>query len=131
MTPLPVLILGMERGADERVARELDAARPEGVALIDVGHEVLILIVIITDSGMHGVADLPADEVSLARFRLRLAATDGWHGIIVSTATGERGDPVYGFFECVLAQAASVGLRPVPGHISTRRSKGRKSRRGR
>lgn len=128
MTPLPVLILGMERGADERVARELDAARPEGVALIDVGHEVLILIVIITDSGMHGVADLPADEVSLARFRLRLAATDGWHGIIVSTPTGERGDPLYGFFECVLAQAPSVGLRPVPGHISTRR---RKSRRGR
>jgi hypothetical protein len=126
---LTVIILGMERGAGERVALELDAARPEGVALIDVGHDVLI--VIITDSGMHGVADLPADEVSLARFRLQLAATDGWHGIIVSTPTGERGDPIYGFFECVLAQAPSVGLRPVPGHISTRRSKGRKSRRGR
>ncbi len=126
---LPVLILGMERAAGERVARELDAARPEGVALIDIGNEVLI--VIITDSGMHGVADLPAHEVSLARFRLRLAATDGWHGIIVSTPTGERGDPIYGFFECVLAQAPAPGVGPASGRISPRRSKGRKPRRGR
>ena len=126
---LPVLILGMERATGERVARELDAARPEGIALIDVGHEVLI--VIITDSGMHGVADLPSDEVSLARFRLRLAATDGWHGILVSAPTGERRDPIYGFFECVLAQAPADDVGPQRRPISTRRSKGRKSRRGR
>ena len=126
---LPVLILGMERAAGERVAKELDGARPEGIALIDIGHEVLI--VIITDSGMHGVADLPSDEVSLARFRLRLAATDGWHGIIVSTPTGQRGDPIYGFFESVLAQAPGAGVGPRPARFSTRRSRGRKSRRGR
>ncbi len=126
---LPVLILGMERAAGERVARELDAARPEGVALIDVGHEVLV--VIITNGGMHGVADLPSDEVSLARFRHRLAATDGWHGIILSTPTGERGDPIYGFFECVLAQAPPAGIGPAPRPMSARRSRGRKPRRRR
>jgi hypothetical protein len=126
---LPVLILGMERAAGEHVARELEAARPEGVALIDIGHGVLV--VIITNSGMHGVADLPADEVSLARFRLRLDATEGWHGIIVSTPTGERGDPIYGFFECVLAQAPTASTGPMPGGITTRRSRGRKPRRGR
>jgi hypothetical protein len=119
----------MERASGERVARELDAVRPEGIALIDVGHEVLI--VIITDSGMHGVADLPSDEVSLARFRLRLAATDGWHGILVSTPTGERQDPIYGFFECVLAQAPVAGFGPQGRRISTRRSRGRKPSRGR
>ena len=123
---LPVLILGLERAAGERVARELEAARPEGVALIDIARAVLI--VIITDSGMHGVADLPADEVSLARFRLRLAATDGWHGIIVSTPTGQRGDPVYGFFECVLAQAPPAGAGRAPRPVSTRRPRGRKPR---
>jgi hypothetical protein len=126
---LPVLILGMEHPAGERVAMELEAARPEGIALLEVGPEVLI--VIITDSGMHGVADLPALDVSLARWRLRLAATDGWHGIIASTPTGERGDPIYGFFECILAQTPGAGVRPAPGHTRPRRSKGRKSRRGR
>jgi hypothetical protein len=126
---LPVLILGMEGAAGERVARELDAARPEGVALIDVGPEVLV--VIITNGGMHGVAGLPADEVSLAHFRLRLAATDGWHGIILSTPTGERGDPIYGFFECVLAQAPPAGIGPAPRPMSVRRSRGRKPRRRR
>lgn len=126
---LPVLILGMDRAAGERVARELYAARPEGVALIDVGPAVLM--VIITNGGMHGVADLPADEVSLARYRLRLDATEGWHGIIVSTPTGERGDPIFGFFECVLAQAPTAGIGPVRRGVSTRRSRGRKPRRGR
>ncbi len=70
---LPVLILGMERAAGEHVARELDAASPEGIALIDVGGRVLVVIV--TDSGMHGVAQLPAYTRSMAQFRLRLTAT--------------------------------------------------------
>jgi hypothetical protein len=126
---LPVLILGMEPAAGERVARELEAARPEGIALLEVGAKVLI--VIITNSGMHGVADLPAHDVSLARWRLRLAATDGWHGIIVSTQTGERGDPIYGFFECILTQTPGAVVRPAPAHTRPRQSKGPKSRRGR
>lgn len=124
---LPVLILGVERAAGERVARELAAASPEGIALIDVGDGVLIVIV--TDRGMHGVAQLPAHERSLAQFRLRLTATSGWHGIIVSMPTGQRGDPIYGFYECVLAQPQGVGAGPVPPRIGPRRPGGRRSRR--
>jgi hypothetical protein len=126
---LPVLILGMERAAVEHVARELDAASPEGIALIDVGGRVLVVIVI--DSGMHGVAQLPAYTRSMAQFRLRLTATGGWHAIMVSTPTGQRGDPIYGFFEGVLGRPPGVGAGPVPPRISPRRPGGRKSRRGR
>lgn len=97
--------------------------------LREVEHEMLVVIV--TNRGMHEVADLPADQDSLACFRLRLADTEGWHGIIVSTPPGQRGDPVYGFFECVLAKNAGTGAGRAARRVSTRRPGGRKSRWGR
>jgi hypothetical protein len=126
---LPLLIVGMEPAAGEQVARELEAAQPEGVALIDVGRDVMIVIV--TESGMHGVTELPADEVSVARFRHRLRAADGWHAIMVSTPTGQRTDPIYGFFECRLAQPAETGVKRTPARSIRGRPKGRSSRRRR
>jgi len=59
---LPVLILGMERAVGEHVARELDAASPGGIALIDVGGRVLVVIV--TDGGMHGVPWRPTGSAA-------------------------------------------------------------------
>jgi hypothetical protein len=127
---LPVLILGLEEADGDRVANALYSAHPEGVALLDVDDDVLV--VILTDGGMHGVTDLPAGDVSIARFRRRLVATQGWHGIVVSTPTGERGDPIYGFFECVLAQLPGRGIAPTVGGRAGRLARrGRKVRRGR
>jgi len=127
---LPVLILGLEEADGDRVASALYSAHPEGVALLELGDDVLA--VILTDEGMHGVTDLPAADVSTARFRRRLAATHGWHGIVVSTPTGERGDPIYGFFECVLAQPPGRGAVPsARGRRSLKTRRERKIRRGR
>lgn len=109
----PILILGVGGAEGERVARELYDARPEGVALVEVGDEVLA--VILTGSGMHGVANLPAGDLSVARFRRRLAATGGWHGIVVGSSSGRREDPIHCFIECVLLQPPGPMASPMAG----------------
>ncbi len=97
---LPVLIVGLDPVAGGRVAEVLDGANPDGVALIQQGGDELL--VIISDTGFYGVTSVPSDDVAVALFRKRLRATRGWHGIIVSASSGQRGGPIYGFFECVL-----------------------------
>jgi hypothetical protein len=122
---LPILILGLAAEEGERVAQRLHAARPEGVALVEIGGEVVV--VIITGTGMFGVADLRSSDPAVTRFRRRLAATDGWHGIVVGSSGGRREDRIYGFFECVLAQPP----RPATAAQSARRRGQRRQQRRR
>jgi hypothetical protein len=121
---LPILILGLGAGEGERVAQRLQAARPEGVAMVEIGREVVV--VIITGTGMFGVADLRSSDPAVIRFRSRLTATDGWHGIVVGSPGGRREDRIYGFFECVLAEPP----RPATGPRSVRR-RGQRRQKGR
>ena len=118
---LPILILGLDDAEGARVAGKLHAAHPDGMALLEVGNAVLIVIV--TDTGMHGVVEVPARDPSVAQFRRRSAATDGWHGILVASRRGGRDDPIHGFFECVLAAP--------PGRSGVRTGDQRKRRRRR
>jgi hypothetical protein len=120
---LPLLILGLDEGDGRRVAGVLHAAHPEGVALLEVDGDVSLVIV--TSSGLHHVTTIPAHDVSVTRFRERMVDTAGWHGIVVSTRTGDRADPVYGFFECVLAQP-DAPTRGGPSRRPVRRAKRRR-----
>ncbi|MBJ7608143.1 MAG: hypothetical protein JF887_01760 [Candidatus Dormibacteraeota bacterium] len=126
---LPILILGLESHDGERLAATLRAARPEGVTMLEHGGEVLV--VIITATGLHGVTTLPVDAGAIDLFRLRLAATSGWHGILVSTSAGRRDDPIHGFFECVLATAPTPASGLSRGALPRRRKSKPKSRQAR
>jgi hypothetical protein len=126
---LPILILGMDSADGDRVARALHAASPEGVALFD--DEEGVFIVILTSSGLYGVTRLPADAVAIDGFQRRLAATEGWHGILVSTISGQRGDPIFGFFECVLASPLVARRTAASAPPHPPRRPGQPRRRGR
>jgi hypothetical protein len=116
---LPLLILGLDAKAGQYVAEVLARARPEGVALMEQDGEVMVIIV--SGSGLYGVTTIPAADPAVVRFRSRLAATGGWHGIVMSTPTGDRGDPVYGFFECVLDQPADSRTRRKPARARAKK----------
>lgn len=121
---LPVLLIGVDGDAGERVARKLAESEVHGVALVDAGRECLI--VILTEVAAYAAGEAVAGDLATTKFKRRLRTTGGWHAVLVAPKRLGRTDTVFGLFECVLSEP-EVG--PRPRKRTVRRQAGRRRRR--
>jgi hypothetical protein len=103
-TGLPVVSIVPPDEAGPEVAARLAEANPVGVTLLDQGQSVVVTLV--CDSATFGLAELRRNDQALKRFRERLEAAGGAHGILVAHLRDGEPAPVFGFFECLLRPPA-------------------------
>lgn len=112
---LPALIIAVEGRSGEQVAERLANAEVHGVTLPKSGSERLI--VVLTEGGVFGVGQTSQSDPAPAKFTRRLHATGGWHAVIVAPPSFRRGDPIHGFFECVLGSVPEESTSARPGRL--------------
>ena len=114
---LPVVVVSASGPAGRRAAQRIATSRPYGVIVAQ--HQDRVHFALLTEKATFSAGAVHANEPALALYRRRLAATDGWHALLLPDP--DHPESIHGLFEFQLRQPSEGP--PIP--VKTRRSRSR------
>jgi hypothetical protein len=105
-----IIVITDEQEGD-RLAGRLAAMDPYGISVAEVeGRAVMALV---GSGGAELLAEVPASDPAVRKFRSRLKTRKGVHAVLIAdAATATGAGNVYGLFECRLPASPPAGRRP-------------------
>jgi len=104
---LPVVVVSAPGPAGRRAAERIARSRPYGVLVAQ--HEGRVHFALLTEKATFAAGAVDPKEPALALYRERLAATDGWHALLLPDP--DHPESIHGLFEFHLRQPAEA--RPI------------------